>query len=61
MVNISLSSFYNQKGKKQGRVISAWASLPSALENHFDGLNISLFNYIEKNKNKSEESSDDDW
>jgi hypothetical protein len=57
----SLSSFYNQKGKKKGRVISAWASLPSALENHFDGLNISLFNYIEKNKNKSEESSDDDW
>jgi hypothetical protein len=59
--NSSLSVFYNQKGKKKGRVISAWAILPSALENHFDGLNMSLFNYIEKNKKKSKESSDDDW
>ena len=55
----SLSSFYNQKGMKKGRVISIWASLPSDLEMHFDGLNISLFNYIQKNK--LEESSDDDW
>lgn len=57
----SLSSFYYQKGRKKGRIQSTFSSIPSIVENHFDNLNVSLFNYINKNKHSSEENSDDDW
>ena len=57
----SLSPYYYQKGKKKGRIQSTFSSFPSSVENHFDNLNISLFNYINKNKQSSEEKSDDDW
>lgn len=57
----SLSPFYYQKGKKKGRIQSTFSSFPSSVENHFDNLNISLFNYINKNNESSEEKSDDDW
>ena len=57
----SLSPYYYQKGKKKGRIQSIFSSYPSSVENHFDNLNISLFNYINKNKESSEEKSADDW
>ena len=57
----SLSPYYYQEGKKKGRIQSIFSSFPSSIENHFDNLNISLFNYINKNKESSEEKSADDW
>ena len=56
-----LTGYYHQKGKKKGRLKSFIGKFPIQLENHFNNLNLSLYNYIQKNKNNSEEGSDDDW
>jgi len=63
-VNISafnsenLSSYYHQKGNNKGE-LRFMKKFPSQIENHFNALNFSLFEYIKKNKNNSEMILDD--
>ena len=58
----NLSHYYFQKGSKKGRLRETWRSFPNQLETHFNNLNISLFNYINKNKdNLNDVSDEDDW